>query len=79
MGAIFPDLYFIMLSFFLFIILLVTLVQYTSLTPADIYKAGRYVFSPQHGFVRAGNYRRGIQQDGSYHFPVRDHDSLVRR
>ena len=33
--------YFIMLSFFPFIILLVTLVQYTSLTPADIYKAAQ--------------------------------------
>lgn len=38
--------YFIMLSFFPFIILLVTLVQYTSLTPADIYKAAQMIFPP---------------------------------
>ncbi|MBD9157954.1 MAG: YihY/virulence factor BrkB family protein [Lachnospiraceae bacterium] len=38
--------YFIMLSFFPFIILLVTLVQYTSLTPADIYRATQAVFPP---------------------------------
>lgn len=38
--------YFIMLSFFPFIILLVTLLQYTSLTPADIYKAAQMIFPP---------------------------------
>lgn len=38
--------YFIMLSFFPFIILLVTLVQYTSLMPADIYRATQAVFPP---------------------------------
>ena len=38
--------YFIILSFFPFIILLVTLVQYTSLTPADIYKAAQVIFPP---------------------------------
>lgn len=36
--------YFIMLSFFPFIILLVTLIRYTSITPADVYEATRAVF-----------------------------------
>ena len=36
--------YFIMLSFFPFIILLVTLVRYTSITPADIYEAAQMFF-----------------------------------
>lgn len=36
--------YFIMLSFFPFIILLVTLIQYTSITPGAIYKAAQLVF-----------------------------------
>ena len=45
--------YFIMLSFFPFIILLVTLVQYTSLTPEDIYRAAQMVFPPSmDDFVR---------------------------
>ena len=36
--------YFIMLSFFPFIILLVTLIRYTSITPADVYEAARAIF-----------------------------------
>lgn len=36
--------YFIMLSFFPFIILLVTLIQYTSITPGAIYKAAQLIF-----------------------------------
>jgi len=38
--------YFIMLSFFPFFILLITLVQYTSLTPEDIYRAAQMIFPP---------------------------------
>ncbi len=38
--------YFIILSFFPFLILLVTLVQYTALTPGDIYRAAQMVFPP---------------------------------
>ncbi len=38
--------YFIILSLFPFLILLVTLVQYTALTPADIYRAAQMVFPP---------------------------------
>lgn len=36
--------YFIMLSFFPFIILLVTLIRYTSITPADVYSAAQMFF-----------------------------------
>ena len=36
--------YFIMLSFFPFIILLVTLIRYTSITPADVYEAAQMFF-----------------------------------
>ena len=48
--------YFIMLSFFPFIILLVTLIQYTSLTPEDIYRVAQVLFPPSmdtfiHGLV----------------------------
>ena len=38
--------YFIMLSFFPFIILLVTLIRYTSITPADVYEAAQMIFPP---------------------------------
>ena len=38
--------YFIMLSFFPFIILLVTLIQYTSLTPENIYRVAQVLFPP---------------------------------
>lgn len=38
--------YFIMLSFFPFIILLVTLIRYTSITPADVYRASQMIFPP---------------------------------
>lgn len=45
--------YFIMLSFFPFIILLVTLIQYTSLTPEDLYRAAQVLFPPSmDSFIR---------------------------
>lgn len=36
--------YFIMLSFFPFVILLVSLIRYTSITPADVYRAAQGIF-----------------------------------
>lgn len=64
--------YFLMLSFFPFIILLVTAGTVYLPDAADIYKAAQMIFPPSMDSFVLGNYRRGIQQDGSYHFPVRD-------
>ena len=38
--------YFIMLSFFPFIILLESLLRYTSITPADVYEPAQVIFPP---------------------------------